>query len=97
MEHFFSPSSGKDQKKKSSPKLEHFFSRILVETCAQMHTQARSQKFAIGGCLGGLGAEPPAAGGQQMSGGETPSCRRLEVWGLRPQRSKILHFFAKIT
>ena len=25
--------------------------------------QARSQKFAMGGCFGGLGAKPPAAGG----------------------------------
>ena len=42
--------------------------------------QARSQKFAMGGCLGGLGAEPPAA---ESTG----------VWGRSPQRSKILHFF----
>ena len=47
--------------------------------------QARSQKFAMGGCLGGLGAEPPAAGGQWGSGGEAPSCRRLGVWGQSPQ------------
>ena len=59
MEHFFPPSSGEDQVK-SSPKLKHFFPRILVETYAQTHTQVRSQKFAMGGCLGGLGAEPPA-------------------------------------
>ena len=58
MEHFFSPIRWR--LKKSSPKLEHFFSRILVDTCAQMHTQARSQRFAMGGCLGGLEAEPPA-------------------------------------
>ena len=50
------------------------------------HIQARSQKFAMGGgCLGGLGAEPPAAGGQWGSGGEAPSCRRLGVWGKSPQ------------
>ena len=48
-------------------------------------SQARSQKFAMGGgCFGGLGAKPPAAGG-------------TGVWGRSPQRSKILHFFAKIT
>ena len=46
-------------------------------------TQARSQKFAIGGCVGG-GMEHPAAGG-------------TGVWGRSPQRSKNLHFFAKIT
>ena len=33
---------------------------------------------------GGLGAKPPAAGG-------------TGVWERSPQRSKILHFFAKIT
>ena len=33
---------------------------------------------------GGLGANPPAAGG-------------TGVWWRGPQRSKILHFFAKIT
>ena len=48
--------------------------------------QARSQKFAIGGgCFGGLGAEPPAAGGQWESGGEAPSRRRQGVWGQSPQ------------
>ena len=49
--------------------------------------QVRSQKFVIGGggCLGGLGAEPPAAGGQWGSGGEAPSCRRLGDWGQSPQ------------
>ena len=59
------------------------------------YNQARSQKFAMGGAVwgvwglspleaGGLGALPPAAGG-------------TGVWGRSPQRSKILHFFAKIT
>ena len=61
MEHFFSPNSGEDQKKRSSSKLEHFFS------------QARSQKSAMVGCFGGLGAEPPAAGGQWGSRGEAPA------------------------
>ena len=69
--------------------------------------QVRSQKSAMGGCFGGLGAEPPAAGGQWGSGDEAPSrwrfrgkapCRRRHrVYGAEPQRSKILHFFAKIT
>ena len=48
--------------------------------------QERSQKFAMGGCFGGLGEEPPAAGGQLGSWGEAPSCRRLGVWGQSPQR-----------
>ena len=43
----------------------------------------RNQKFAMGGLILGLGAETPAA-------------RVKGVWGLRPQRLKILHFFAKI-
>ena len=38
-----------------------------------------------GAVLGGLGAEPPVAGGQWGSGGEAPSCRRLGVWGQSPQ------------
>ena len=71
--------------------------------------QARGQKFAMGGYFGGLGAEPPAAGGQWGSKGEAPSCLRLGVWGKAPsrrrhegmgrspQRSKSLHFFAEIT
>ena len=61
MEHFFSPSSGEHQKKKSSPKLEHFFSRILVDTCAQMHIQARSQTFPMEGLSWGCGGGVPSA------------------------------------
>ena len=58
--------------------------------------QARSQKFAMGGgCFGGLGAEPPAAGGWGF-GGIAPAAGGTGVWGRSPQRSKILHFFAKI-
>ena len=45
---------------------------------------------------GGLGAKPPAAGGWGF-GGNAPSRRRHGVWGRSPQRSKILHFFAKIS
>ena len=63
-----------------------------------------------GGCFGGLGAEPPAAGGQWGSGGEGPSGRKLGVWGQSPQppeargsggrapsAQKFCIFFAKIT
>ena len=50
------------------------------------HGQARSQKFAMGGgCFGGLGAEPPAAGGQWGCGGRAPTARKFCI------------FFAKIT
>ena len=60
--------------------------------------QARSQKFATGGgCLGGLGAEPPAAGSQWGSGSEASG--RWGFGGKPPADggTKILHFFAKIT
>ena len=62
-----------------------------------------------GGCFGSLGAEPPAAGGQWglgapppaaggwESGSKAPAAGGKGVWGRSPQRSKILHFFAKIT
>ena len=47
MEHFFSPNSGEDQKKRrSSPKMEHFFFRIQVDTYAQMYTKVK----LLGGC-----------------------------------------------
>ena len=59
------------------------------------------------GCFGGLGAEPPAAGGQWGLGanppaaggwgfgGKAPSRRKHGGLGAEPQRSKILRFFAK--
>ena len=74
-------------------------------------TQARSQKFAMRRAVlgvwerssqppeanGGLGAKPPAAGGWG-SGRKASSRRRRGGLGAEPlQRSKILHFFAKIT
>ena len=80
MEHFFSPSSGEDQKKSLHQNWSTFFLEFRVETCAQMHTkvkvsgemqmqtQARSQKFAKGGAV-------------------------LEVWGRSPQRLKFFAFF----
>ena len=37
-----SPNSGEDQKKKGlHPQMEHFFPRIQVLTCAQMHTRVK--------------------------------------------------------
>ena len=38
VERFFQNSDEDQKKEKSSPKMEHFFPRIQVETCAQMHT-----------------------------------------------------------
>ena len=85
--------------------------RIMLETCIRFfrNEQARSQKFAMGGCFGGLGADPqspeangslgakpPAARGWGF-GGTAPAAGGTGVWGRSHQRSKILHFFAKIT
>ena len=48
--------------------------------------QARSQKFTMGGCLEGLGAKPPAAGGWGLppetrgSGGRAPSARKFGIF-----------------
>ena len=57
MEHFFSPNSGEDQKKRSSPKMEHFFPWIQVDTYAQMHTRVKllggMQMYTILKLLGG--------------------------------------------
>ena len=66
------------------------------------HRQTRSQKFAMGGLFGGLGAEPQTAGdqwgyGAGSLGAKPPAAGGMGVWGPSPQRSKILHFFAKIT
>ena len=60
MEHFFSPSSGEDQKKVFT-KSGALFSRILVETCAQAHTQTCSQKFTMGGLSWGSEGGAPSA------------------------------------
>ena len=59
--------------------------------------QARSQKFTmgVGGCFGGLGAEPPAAGDQMGSGGETPSRRRHGGLGAEPLALENFGFFCK--
>ena len=58
--------------------------------------QARSQKFTMReGCFGGLGAEPPAAGGQMGSGGETPSRRRHGGLGAEPLALNNFGFFCK--
>ena len=73
-------------------------------------TQARSQKFAMGGAVWGSGGgapsrrrpmgvwgrspQPPEAGGL---GAKPPAAGGTGVWGRSPQRSKILHFFGKVT
>ena len=71
--------------------------RLPVSIIFVLHrcTQARSQKFAMGGCFGGLGAEHPAAGGQWGSGGEDPSCWRHGGLGAEPPALKNFAFFYK--
>ena len=46
VEDFFSPNLGEDQNKKGLHQKWSTFSRILVETCAQMHTRVK----VLGGC-----------------------------------------------
>ena len=40
--------------------LDEMFKILLFHNYCQQSMQARCQKFVMGGCLGGLGAEPPA-------------------------------------
>ena len=63
---------------------------------------ARSQKFAMWGCFGGLGAEPPAAGGHVGEdpsrwgfGGKALSRRRHGGLGAEPPALKTFAFFCK--
>ena len=49
----------------------------------------------MGGCFGGLRAEPPAAGGQGGLGAKPAAVESTGDWVQSPQRSKILHFLAK--
>ena len=67
----FLPNIGEDQKK-----FYHFSWEPLAGT------QARSQKFAMGGCFGGLGPKPPAAGGWGSEGG-APSARKFCIFLLK--------------
>ena len=80
----FLPNVGEDQKKSYN-----FSSGPLAVT------QARSQKFAMWGCFGGLGAGPlspdEANGGL---GAKPPAAGGLGSGGGAP-RSKILQFFEK--
>ena len=51
--------------------------------------QARSQKFAMeGGCFGGLGAEPPAAGGQWGLEAKPQAARGWAFGGKAPSRRR---------
>ena len=60
--------------------------------------QARSQKFAMGGLFAGSGGEAPNRRRPMGAGGlgaKPPATGGTGVWGLSPQRSKILHFFCE--
>ena len=77
-----------------------FYTRQSQESGNLIKCTARrvARNSQCGFVFGGLGVEPPAAGGQWGSGGKSPSCRRLGGVGRSPQQhSKILHFFAKLT
>ena len=83
--------------------------RISIQINTNMvNSQARSQKFAMGGAVwgvwgrspqspeanGGLGAKPPAAGGWG-SGGKAPSRRRHGGLGTEPPALENFAFFCK--
>ena len=63
-------------------------SSLQISGYAPGRTQARSQKFAKGGCLGGLRAEPPAAGGQWGLGAKPPAARSWGFGGKTPSRRR---------
>ena len=81
---------------------------LLCLLCHNKPTQARSQKFAMGGAIwgvwgrspqplkanGGLGAEPPAARGWGF-GGKAPSRRRHGGLGAEPPALENFAFFCK--
>ena len=46
--------------------------------------QARSQKFTMGGCFGGLGASPQPLEVKWGLGGKPPAAGRTEIWGQSP-------------
>ena len=50
--------------------------------------QAHSQKFVMGGCFGGLRAEPPAAGGQWGLGAKPPAAGGGGFGGKAPSRRR---------
>ena len=55
----------------------------------------RNQKFTIGDCFGGMGAEPQLPQAIGGFGAKPPAAEGKGVWGQSPQRLKILDFFFK--
>ena len=58
-------------------KIENLGFKPWLSVCNVGSTRRVARNSQWGGCLGDLGAEPPAAGGQWGSGGEASSCQRL--------------------
>ena len=66
----------------------------IIHSAKRGQHKARNSQLR-GAVFGGLGAEPPAAGGYWGSGGKAPSRWRHGGLGAEPQRLKILRFFFK--
>ena len=81
MEHFFPRVQVKTKKKVFTKTGAHFFPNFSG-SCAQMHTQTCSQKFAMGGLS--WGSESGA-----------PRRRNHGVWGRRPSALEKFAFFCK--
>ena len=66
------------------------FVALKAKTQGKYVSQARrvARNLQWGGCLGGLGAEPPAAGGQWGSGGKAPSAGGWGFGGKAPSRRR---------
>ena len=81
---------------KTNRLLPKIFVKIGPTTCVLTilsDLKVRSQKFAMGGCFGGLGAELPASRGQWGSGDKAPSRRRHGGLGAEPPALENFGFF----
>ena len=100
MELFFSPNSGEDQKEKASPKMEHLFPRIQVDTYSQMHARVKllgkMQMWTILKLLGGIqsnywGMYPPFP--PPPPGFGTPAI----IWMPEASARKLAHYIIPCT
>ena len=82
--YFFQVSKLSEEQKRSSPKMEHFFSpnsgKDQKKGLHQKWNQVRSQKFAGGVNFWVPGAEPPAAEGQWGLGAPSPSAQKFCIF-----------------
>ena len=76
---------------------EHTVTVFLLDICFgfECRPQAHCQKFAMGGCFGGLGAKPLTAGGHLDSGVKPPICRTLGGVRVEPPTLENLVTFYK--